>query len=71
MTQHLKDRGRWSGLVLLTALCGIPWYWPDDNFGWHAWLVPGWVWVTLIAAIALSALVVWAALKGWPDESVE
>ena len=71
MTQHLKNRGRWSGLALLTILWGIPWYWPEDNFGWHAWLVPGWVWVTLAAAIILSALVVWAALKGWPDDSVE
>ena len=71
MTQHLKNRGRWSGLALLTILWGIPWYWPEDNFGWYAWLVPGWVWVTLAAAIMLSALVVWAALKGWPDDSVE
>jgi hypothetical protein len=71
MTQHLKYRGRWSALVLLTVLSGIPWYWPENDFGWQTWLVPGWVWVTLIAAIVLSALVVWGALRGWPDEPSE
>lgn len=71
MTQQLKDRGRWASLVLLSILLGIPWYWPEDNFGWQAWLVPGWVWVTLVAAIVLSALVVWGALRGWPEEPSE
>lgn len=71
MTQQLKDRGRWASLVLLSILLGIPWYWPEDNFGWQAWLVPGWVWVTLVAAIVLSVLVVWGALRGWPEEPIE
>jgi hypothetical protein len=71
MTQQLKDRGRWASLVLLSILLGIPWYWPEDNFGWQAWLVPGWVWVTLVAAIVLSSLVVWGALRGWPEEPIE
>ena len=71
MTQQLKDRGRWASLVLLSILLGIPWYWPEDNFGWQAWLVPGWVWVTLVAATVLSALVVWGALRGWPEEPSE
>ena len=71
MAQHLKNRGRWLCCVLLAVLLGAPWYWPEDSFGWQTWLVPGWVWVTLAAAIVLSALVVWGALRGWPDEPVD
>ncbi len=67
MPQHLKYRGPWLVAVLVTLFLGVPWYWPEDR-ALEGWLVPAWVWITLGASVMLSVVVVWGALRGWPDE---
>ena len=70
MSQHLKSRGRWLLLFLTTVFVGVPWYWPGAR-GLEGWLIPAWAWVALGAAWLLSMLVVWGAMRGWPDEDAD
>ena len=66
MVQHLKYRRAWLMATGLLLLVGIPWYWPLSTES--VWLLPRWVWLSLGASVAWSALIVWAALCAWPDE---
>lgn len=55
-------------LIGLTILAGVPWYLPSGLIEPVVAHLPGWFWLSIIAAVALSAVTCWACLTQWELE---
>jgi O-antigen ligase len=58
-------------LVGIMILAGIPWYVPTGTIEPLVLGLPAWFWVSVLAAVGLSATVCWACLTQWRLEDVE
>lgn len=58
-------------LVGAMVLLGIPWYLPTGTIEPIVFGLPAWFWVSVLAAVGLSATVCWACLTQWRLEDVE
>lgn len=60
----------WVALVGI-ILIGVPWYLPPGTLGVTVLHVPAWFWISILAAVALSAVCCWACLSMWDLEEHE
>lgn len=58
-------------LLGVAILAGIPWYVPAGTVEPLVLGLPAWFWVSVLAAVALSAITCWACLTQWQLEDVE
>lgn len=54
----------WVALVGI-ILVGVPWYLPPGTLGVTVLNVPAWFWISIVSAVALSAVTCWACLSCW------
>lgn len=60
----------WVAVVGI-ILIGVPWYLPPGTLGATVFHVPAWFWISIFAAVALSAICCWACLSAWDLEEHE
>lgn len=60
----------WVAVVAI-ILVGVPWYLPPGTLGVTVFDVPAWFWISIVAAVALSAICCWACLSLWDLEAHE
>ncbi|WP_153393693.1 hypothetical protein [Ornithinicoccus halotolerans] len=58
-------------LLAVAILAGVPWYVPAGTVDPFVLGLPAWFWVSVLAAVALSAITCWACLTQWRLEDVE